>query len=83
MNTINGLFSTFANAFRGATGTGLDTIEATPVEALVAERLVATDAVPATNRDTVEAFLAVAGHSPREEELASTERFLREFAWAA
>lgn len=83
MNTINGLISSFTTTFKSATGTGLDALDATPMEALVTEELVDRGTTPATTGNIVAAFNAVNNRSPREEELYKVELFLMDFGLAA
>ena len=81
MNTINGLISSFTTTFKSATGTGLDALDATPMEALVTEELVDRGTTPATTGNIVAAFNV--NNRPREEELYEVELFLMDFGLAA
>ena len=51
MNALTGFISAITNTFKGATGTGLDTIAATPLPAMIAEDLLKPDLIPATRTD--------------------------------
>lgn len=83
MNTINGLINSFATTFKSVTGTGLDALDATPMEALVTEELVNRGTTPATTDDIVSAFNSIAGRAPRTEEVYEVELFLMDFGLAA
>lgn len=83
MNALTGFISAITNTFKGATGTGLDTIAATPLPAMIAEDLLKHDLIPATHTDIEETYAALAGNFPREGDLAEVELFLHSFGWLA
>lgn len=83
MNALTGFFSAITNTFKGATGTGLDTIVTTPLPAMIAEDLLKHNLVPATHIDIEETYAALTGDFPREGDLAEVELFLHSFGWLA
>lgn len=79
MRTIlDGIADTFKDSL---TGTGVDTISATPVDAAVAEYLVESDSTPASTKEAATAFEAIAGHAPDTDEMIQLEAFLLSFGW--
>ncbi|MDN6099118.1 hypothetical protein [Corynebacterium flavescens] len=81
MNSLKGLLNSVSAVFKSATGTGLDTLASTPVEARVTEKLVEDDLIPATRNEVIEAFKATEGRSPSSTELPAVELFLLDFGW--
>lgn len=79
MRTIlDGIADTFKDSL---TGTGVDTISATPVDAAVAEYLVEADSTPASTKEAATAFEVIAGHAPDTDEMIQLEAFLLSFGW--
>lgn len=79
MRTIlDGIADTFKDSL---TGTGVDTISATPVDAAVAEYLVEADSTPANTKEAATAFEAITGHAPDTDEMIQLEAFLLSFGW--
>ena len=83
MNSLKGFFNSISAVFKGATGTGLDSPDATPIKARVAQKLVEDGLTPATSPEILAAFRTLERRDPSDSELAAIELFLFDFGWLA